>query len=196
MGFLQSIDCALFHFINATMTNSWLDTVCPIVTDLNKTMAFRYLLIPMIALLLIWKWRWRGFVIFLGALAAVGLADLCGNLIKHWVERPRPFNSGIADIRRSEAGGYSFPSNHSINMFTLATYLSLFIRHRLFVVFLFLLASLIAFTRVYNGVHFPSDVIAGAFLGILFGYSLASLIKKLMQKFPAWKTAEREGANE
>jgi len=182
MGFLQSIDFAIFHFTNTTLSNPIMDVVSPFVTDLNRTIGFRFILIPIIGLLMIWKWRWRGACIFLGALTAVGLADFIGNIIKHLVERPRPFDSGIPDIQRSGAGGYSFPSNHASNMFAMATYLSFFLRTRNWRFFLFGIAVLIAFTRVYNGVHFPGDVFAGGFLGALSGYSIATLVQALIKK--------------
>lgn len=196
MGFLQSIDFAIFHFINTTLTNPVMDVVSPFVTDLNKTVGFRFVLIPMIGLLLIWKWRWRGACIFLGALAAVGAADFIGNIIKHWVQRPRPFDSGIPDIQRSGAGGYSFPSNHSSNMFAMATYLSFFLRARGWRILLFGIALLIAFSRVYNGVHFPGDVTGGGFLGALMGYSFATLVQMLIEKFSTRKVSEVEVTRE
>lgn len=192
MSFLQSVDFALFHFINTTLTNPIMDVVSPGITDLSKTIGFRFVLIPVIGLLLIWKWRWRGACIFLGALAAVGLSDFVGNIIKHLVERPRPFDSGIPDIQRSGAGGYSFPSNHSVNMFAMATYFSFFLRTRSWRFFLFGIAVLIGFTRIYNGVHFPTDVIAGALLGTLGGWSVANLVQMLIKKWSGQKLSYRK----
>jgi undecaprenyl-diphosphatase len=173
-----------------------MNVVSPAITDLNKTMGFKFIFLPLVGLLMLWKWRWKGACIFLGALAAVGLADFVGNLIKHWVERPRPFNSGIPDIQRSGAGGYSFPSNHSTNMFALATYLSFFLRSLGWRVLLFGIAVLIAFTRVYNGVHFPGDVIAGAFLGSLSGWSLARLMMMLIDRIAGRELSTPEVGHE
>lgn len=196
MGFVQNIDFALFHFINTTLTNPVMDLVSPAITDLSKTIGFRFILVPLIGLLMLWKWRWKGAYIFVGALVAIGSADFVGNLIKHWVERPRPFNSGIPDIQRSGAGGYSFPSNHSSNMFAMATYLSFFLRSIGWRTLLFGIATLIAFTRVYNGVHFPTDVLAGGFLGALSGWSFSCLVSWLIQKVSQRRTAGDEVINE
>jgi undecaprenyl-diphosphatase len=195
MSFIQGIDFALFHFINITMANPVMDVVSPAITDLNKTVGFRFILIPLIGLLMLWKWRWKGAYIFVGALVAIGAADFVGNLIKHWVERPRPFQAGIPDIQRSGAGGFSFPSNHSSNMFAMATYLSCFLKSLGWRLLLFGIAVLIAFSRVYNGVHFPGDVIGGGFLGALSGWSFARLISMIIEKISqrsAASTAEAE----
>ena len=66
------------------------------------------------------------------------------------------------------AGGYSFPSNHSLNNFAAA-----FFFYKLYPnlkIPLFIAASLIALSRVYLGVHYPSDILGGAIIGSAIGY--------------------------
>ena len=86
-------------------------------------------------------------------------------LIKQWVRRPRPF---IIDIRLTpvyRAGGYSFPSGHSSLSFSTATALSRAYPKWYVIAPAFLWASSVGYSRIYLGVHNPSDVAAGAFLG-------------------------------
>jgi undecaprenyl-diphosphatase len=62
------------------------------------------------------------------------------------------------------------PSNHAANMFAFATTLSFF--YKRYKTFLFILASLIAFSRVYVGVHFPGDIFFGALIGYIISWFL------------------------
>lgn len=88
-------------------------------------------------------------------------------LIKKLVQRPRPFDSLPEAIQRCPAGGYSFVSNHAMNIFTICTFLALvFPRARWF---LFVLALAVSYSRVYCGVHYPLDVMIGGILGVLVG---------------------------
>jgi undecaprenyl-diphosphatase len=74
-------------------------------------------------------------------------------------------------------GSYSFPSNHAVNNFAAATFFSsLYPRYKSV---LFITASLVALSRVYLGLHYPSDIIAGAALGIIFGYIFGLLVLKI-----------------
>ncbi len=70
------------------------------------------------------------------------------------------------------ANFHSFPSAHAANWFALATIAFLFYRRSAW--FMFPLAASVAFSRVYNGVHYPGDVTAGAILGA--GYAVAGIV--------------------
>ena len=68
-------------------------------------------------------------------------------------------------------GTYGFVSSHAANTFALAMFLSLFFRRRInyFGVFIFSWATLVAYSRIYSGVHYPADVVIGAILGMAIG---------------------------
>jgi undecaprenyl-diphosphatase len=115
--------------------------------------------------------------IFLLAAAFIG-NNLVG-LLKELFRVPRPFIV-LKDIYNLvPASGYSFPSGHSSNIFLAATILSLQFRRKFY---LYLIASIAAFSRVYLGVHYPSDIAAGAALGLLIGYSFVILYRNIISE--------------
>lgn len=88
-------------------------------------------------------------------------------IAKNLVRRPRPFANGeVTAIRQETATGYSFPSGHTQNIATLGTYFSERIRKIWFIIVASIVVLLVGFSRMYLGVHFPSDVIVGLILGV------------------------------
>jgi undecaprenyl-diphosphatase len=174
-------DSVILYYINTLGANSWFDVFFPAITDLHKTWLFNIIVIPLFIGLFYWKFRAKGFLVFLGLLLCLGFADFAGNQIKHRVQRPRPPDTaGVEVTVRSTYGGYSFVSNHATNMFALATYATRFIPVVGWVVFP--LAVLVSYSRIYNGVHFPLDVLAGALLGSFCGFVFSVLFKKLLHR--------------
>lgn len=121
------------------------------------------------------------------ALGAIGLTVLAcdqitSSLLKPWVERLRPshepglnellhlLTNANGDVYRG--GKFGFPSSHAANSFGVATFLFLALRHHISWVWItFVVALLISYTRLYAGVHYPSDVLAGGVIGAALGYS-------------------------
>ena len=116
--------------------------------------------------LLFFKKRRRvGVAILLGLL--MGL--LIGNLgIKNLVARPRPcaINTAV-ELLIPYPSEYSFPSGHTLSSFIASTVI--FLNSKRYGVYAYVLASLIAFSRLYLYVHFPTDIIGGVVLGLLLG---------------------------
>jgi undecaprenyl-diphosphatase len=111
---------------------------------------------------------WRRPSLFVAVLVAVGAADLLTALIKEVVPRHRPFEHQLGRSERN----HSFPSGHTATAFAGATVLSAFApRYR---ILFYALACLIGFSRLYNGVHYPTDVLAGAVLGVATALLLLS----------------------
>ncbi len=115
----------------------------------------------------------RGIIFILMVAAIVGLNDfICHNVLKELFARQRPCHvlselSYIANCSNS----FSFPSNHASNIFTAATFISLVFRKTpatIGIVFTF--ALLVGYSRVYQGAHYPFDVLAGAIFGGLMGF--------------------------
>jgi undecaprenyl-diphosphatase len=156
------MDASLFLLINHGLQNNDLDTVMLFIT--NKA----YLLYIAIVVLLFFKdWR-KGLLVF--SLAAVGFftADGIGNILKHLFARPRPCHElqGVrllGDCLKS----FSFPSGHAATSFAMASIIGHHFRRA--AIPAFLLAVLVAFSRIYVGVHYPTDVICGAILGGVTG---------------------------
>lgn len=124
-----------------------------------------WLLIGLVAALVLRRPR-----VFWVLLVADGVAELVADAIKAAVPRHRP--------RVHQLGGHlaahSFPSGHTTTSFACATVLAAFVP-RLRVPF-YVLAALVGLSRLYNGVHYPTDVIAGAVLGTLVGATALRLL--------------------
>ncbi len=167
LAYFRAADDGIFHLINRTLENPVFDWLMPILSD--KWIAFA-LMIVLMAVVIIRGDRWVWPIVGL-ALAAVGLSDPTANLLKHLVERTRPCHvlpdvHLLAGCTRS----FSLPSNHAANMFALAATAWLTLPAWRWV--LVVLAGAVAYSRVYLGVHYPSDVLVGALWGVIVGWTV------------------------
>jgi len=169
MHSLEALDIAVFRFINGDLANPVLDVLMPFVSG----NAFFFPLLALAAFAVLWKGGVRGlvFLLMLAAVIAIGDGWLCKE-IKQAVGRERPFLA-LPDVRCliGRGGSPSLPSNHAANWFAATTVAFLYYRRSLWL--MLPLALMVAFSRVYNGVHYPGDVLAGAVLGS--GYAIATV---------------------
>lgn len=120
-------------------------------------------------------------VIFFKMLAVLVLGALISLSLKTMITRDRPFIT-YPDIEKlSEAGSSSFPSGHTIEVFAMATALSLLIPKKRIIIPVFSWALLVAYSRMALGVHYPGDVLGGMVIGILTGWLVPFLIGKAME---------------
>ena len=112
--------------------------------------------------------------VFVWTLVADGLGELVADVLKAVIPRARPHVHALVPRPHS----HSFPSGHATTSFACATVLALLIPR--LALPLFVLAAAIAWSRVYVGVHFPLDVLAGAGLGLGIGACVARALPQLV----------------
>jgi len=179
VSFLYSIDVAVFRWINAGFSTPALDHFFSYITDYHN-----YYLFLVFYLLYLWvmegsKGRW----LVGGLLVAVTLSDQASaHLVKHLVERVRPCNA-LDRVLTPDGNSYafSFPSSHAANMGS-TMFLLAMVYLRWWPLFL-LLALLVGLSRIYLGLHYPSDVLGGYALGALIGYGVWDGMQKLRSRF-------------
>jgi undecaprenyl-diphosphatase len=115
--------------------------------------------------------------------AAILLAESISGSLKVAVERDRPpVSRPVPEPLLESPSTYSFPSGHATVAFASATVLALAVPRLRWP--LFALAALIAWSRVYVGVHYPGDVLVGAALGVLIATALRMLAGALRRSAP------------
>lgn len=167
IGWLHSVDLWFFRWINTSWSNPVFDWLMPFVSN---SPWFACLLFA-IALGMIVRGGARGRACAVMLVLALCFGNwMVGDALKHSVARLRPFHVVPgAHLRIGMGDSYSFPSSHSANWFSAAFIMFVYYRRSIYV--MLPLAVTVALSRVYNGVHYPSDIFAGAVLGM--GYSAA-----------------------
>ncbi|NPV11753.1 MAG: phosphatase PAP2 family protein [Ignavibacteria bacterium] len=169
MEFLYSIDVAVFRFINSTLANPLTDKLMPFITDVRNW----YLLYIFLWFLILFKGGRYRVGLAIGMILLVVVSDqLSSVLLKSLFARPRPCK--VLENVHLLVGctdSYSFPSSHAVNNFAAAMFFTYFYRHLKWI--LFSVASVMALSRIFVGVHYPSDVLGGALIGMGIGYLMA-----------------------
>lgn len=159
MGF----DLFLLQVLNVRCANAFFDQVIPLFSDLS----FWRLPLLLLGALIVLKEGRRGLLILLGVSLSLLMSDgLSSSVLKPLFDRPRPCHhyDWVRLLSTFCPRSPSFTSSHAANIFASAFFLSFFFP-RLRYPFL-AVALLVGFSRIYIGVHYPSDVLGGALLGI------------------------------
>lgn len=171
---ILTLDGNILLFLQNVVRNPILDPIVIFITSLGDK-GFIWI-VGTIILLIPEKTRKIGWM---SALALLGSLMLNNNLIKNLVARPRPFTV-LSDlsILIPRPGEFSFPSGHTSSSFAAAV---VFYRHlpKKIGIPALVLAGLIGFSRLYVGVHYPTDVLAGAVMGVLLSYLAEIMINFL-----------------
>lgn len=168
--FLYSIDITLFYLINDTIANPIFDKFFVFITNVKNW----YLVYILLWSLLLFKGGKLGKIAAVGIILVVAASDqLSSQLLKNLFERIRPCNA-LSDINVLVhcSRSFSFPSSHAVNNFAVAFYFYRLYPNLKWV--LFIIAFIVAISRPYVGVHYPSDILAGALIGMFVGYIFAT----------------------
>ncbi|HQI41917.1 MAG: phosphatase PAP2 family protein [Ignavibacteriales bacterium UTCHB2] len=191
MDFLFSIDIAIFYFINHTLSAGFLDKFFSIITNVNNW----YITYVILLSLCFIKGGTKGKLAVIGVILLIVVTDQLGyRVLKDLIARPRPF-SVLSDVILpiGSTGTYSFPSNHALNNFAAAVFF-----YRLYPNLkwaLFITAFLVSISRVYLGLHYPSDILGGALIGSVFGYIFAEIILRINKLTEQKKINKSESQN-
>jgi undecaprenyl-diphosphatase len=140
--------------------------------------------VPLYLAILWWLYRIYGRkfpILLLFVLIAVILADQVSvQVFKNTFQRLRPCHEpaiqGMVHLVNNQCGGlYGFVSSHATNSFNVALFSLMLIRRRWYSISIVSWAAIVGYSRIYLGVHYPGDVICGAILGSLIGYSVVKL---------------------
>lgn len=126
-------------------------------------------------------------ILLLIAVATTLTHVISAAICKPFFERWRPTNDPMLMFAVDTVNGlretkYGFISSHAANSFGIATFLMLLIRNKAWTNSLIIWATINAFTRIYLGVHYPGDILCGALVGVIVGYSIYRLYVYIQNK--------------
>lgn len=187
MGIIQTLsdwDKSAFLYLNGHH-NDLMDYVMTLFTFTPTWLLFYGVALYVI----IRKYGRKSIPIIISLALIILLADQISGVLKHSIMRLRPSNDPtmipLAHVFYKSGGLYGFVSAHAANAFSFATFSALLFRSRGYTIFIFPWASLIAYTRIYLGVHYPGDILGGAMLGSLIGWGVFKLLVLIESKvFP------------
>lgn len=177
---ILSVDRDLFIFLNTWFSTPWLDVFFKTITEARNW------ILPAIiaATIFIVKEKKKAVTILVLAIITVSLTDLISvRVLKPLFSRQRPCHPEIlidgCNYLLGKKRSLSFPSAHATNMFGQAMLLTLFYPKR--ILYFMVFASLIGFSRIYTGVHYPGDILGGFIFGTIIAWVVYSLYFSLRQ---------------
>lgn len=179
VNILNPFETSILHWIRQTFSCAFLDAVMPYITKFADS-GIGWILLALV-LLIPRKTRRMGAA--MGVALAIGFVT--GNLLlKNLVARTRPFLFDPSiELLIAPPHEFSFPSGHTLASFECAV--AVFCYRRKWGVVALLFAVLIAFSRLYLQVHYPTDVLCGAILGSLIGYLAYRIVETIAHKHVA-----------
>lgn len=182
LDWIYTADYAILNALQSIHT-SFLDGVMRVASVLGGTAGLFWILLTLI-LVLHKKTRKVGLCMAVAlAFEFIG----CNLILKNLVQRVRPYDNPLTSLTREDLAGMgvslpydtSFPSGHAGAAFACA--LACFKNHKPWGAFLLVCASVIAFSRLYQYIHFPSDVLVGVLLGVVCALIACPIIRRLCE---------------
>lgn len=181
---LDKIDKELFLYLNGIHNPIWDEIMYWVSGELSWLPL--YLLIIVLS---VWKYKRTSVWVILGVSLVILFCDqFTSSFMKPFFARPRPCHSPeighLVHVVKNYCGGaYGFASSHAANSFGVAMYFFLFLKpYFRYSWSLFLWSGLVAYSRVYLGVHYPGDIIVGSLIGVFFGWLTYKIVQTVYLK--------------
>ena len=178
---IKKIDWELFLFINSKH-NAFFDSIMYYSSEKYFWIPFYTVLI----IIIIKTYKRKSILIFIFISFLITLCDQTSNLFKNYFQRLRPSHeaslSNLIHLNKAGVGGkYGFFSAHASNTFGLIVFLAMLLpyKYNYIKIVLILWGLLVTYSRVYNGVHYPTDILVGISIGAIYGYIFSILYKQI-----------------
>ena len=178
---MTELDHTIFLYLNS-LHSPFFDNVMWLVSNRVIWIPLYLFMVYMLAI----RYGKRIWIILLFVPVLILITDQGTEWIKNLVQRPRPCHEpsleGLVHTVRGHCGGmYGFVSGHAANSFGLASFTAPLLQKKWYSWSIFIWAAIVAYSRIYLGVHYPSDVVCGALLGVIAGTGLAYAARKTYQ---------------
>jgi undecaprenyl-diphosphatase len=192
---LEVIDKQLFLWLNGFHNQTWDFIMWHASQTITWIPFYAILISALVRVTNPERIQWKNVLfLVLSVSLAILLADqISSGFFKPYFERWRPSHNpeffGKIHLLQDEngqlyrGGVYGFVSSHAANTFAIAWFGLWFLRKRWWTVLLLLWASFVSYSRIYLGVHFPADILVGAFVGILSGMVAVALFDYLQKNW-------------
>lgn len=181
LDFLLILDQDLFFYLNSLHH--------PILDQFMWLLSNKWSSIPLYILILFWlfqKFNTQTLWIMIGIGLSILFADQTCTQIKKRVQRFRPSNQiqtqEVHIVQNYRGGDYGFPSSHAANSMVVAIWVVLFRPKKHGIIGIFLWCFLVSYSRIYLGVHFPSDILAGWLIGAIYALLVFNGTQRIMNK--------------
>lgn len=180
----DSFDLPLLDWIQSNIQCTFLNKTMPVITHMGSA---GFLIVFALFMMLLKKYRRTGFSV---ALSMVFGLLICNILLKPGIHRIRPYDYQeqlgiIINLLIEKQHDFSFPSGHTIATFEAAT--AIFLNHKKIGTVALVMASIIAFSRLYLYIHYPTDVFTSIILGVALAVLANWIVGQVMAAIEAKK---------